>query len=135
MNPKLCGNCGPNGDACEWAPGGSVWDCPMEAKHIAADVECAQHAAFRALRDNKPKPAGTGNNCVAEIVYEWLQLNGYSGLITEGCGCRLDDLFPCGSEGVEKCEPGYAGKSGYVYATWELAQKDPGPPDGEEDCV
>lgn len=63
---------------------------------------------------------------VAEIVEEWLQKNGYTGLCTEGCGCRLGDLFPCAGDGIEKCVPGYAGKSGNVYPTWEQAKEDKG---------
>lgn len=64
---------------------------------------------------------------VAKIVEEWLRNNGYTGLCTEGCGCSIDDLFPCaGCSGLEKCEPGYAGKSGNVYPTQEQAEEDKG---------
>lgn len=44
---------------------------------------------------------------VYEIVQEYLKKNGYDGLATDDCGCELSDLFPCGAEGVEKCEVGH----------------------------
>jgi len=45
-----------------------------------------------------------------EYVGGRLLEDGYDGLLNTGtdCGCRLDDLMPCGEPG-ENCEPGYAG--------------------------
>ncbi len=41
----------------------------------------------------------------------WLRDNGYEGLVAPGeCGCRLDDLRPCGNDPVhvdEDCLPAY----------------------------
>lgn len=45
---------------------------------------------------------------VKEIVKKYLQDNGFEGLFTPNeCGCELSDLYPCGSECVLDCEPGY----------------------------
>jgi len=44
---------------------------------------------------------------VLDIVAEYLETHGYSGLRGDGCGCSLDDLEPCG-EMESGCEPGYA---------------------------
>jgi len=43
-----------------------------------------------------------------EIVKSWLETNGYDGLCDSDneCGCKLDDLMPCGEPGMN-CEPGY----------------------------
>ena len=47
---------------------------------------------------------------VTEIVRTYLIENGFDGLYdpnsSEGCGCKIDDLFPCG-ELYEKCVPGH----------------------------
>ena len=44
---------------------------------------------------------------VKEIVKKWLEDNGYDGLAGEDCGCKLDDLFCCQQEGVERCVAGH----------------------------
>jgi len=44
---------------------------------------------------------------VKEIVEAYLEANGYDGLYTCDCGCRIGDLMPCPCEGCDKCEPGY----------------------------
>ena len=45
---------------------------------------------------------------VKTITIHYLQSNGFDGLFADGeCACKLDDLFPCSSEGVERCKPGY----------------------------
>ena len=47
---------------------------------------------------------------VYEIVKEYLVENGYDGLVTDGCGCSLDDLAPCMDDGCGdflECRPGY----------------------------
>jgi hypothetical protein len=43
---------------------------------------------------------------VKGIVKEYLENNGFDGLCTEDCGCRNDDLMPCG-EGFIQCVPGH----------------------------
>jgi hypothetical protein len=43
---------------------------------------------------------------VKEIVKEYLEKNSFDGLCTEDCGCRNDDLMPCG-EGFIQCVPGH----------------------------
>jgi hypothetical protein len=46
---------------------------------------------------------------VREIVKEWLEKNGYSGLYDESeCGCAIDDLMPCDGP-YSECMPGYKG--------------------------
>jgi hypothetical protein len=40
-----------------------------------------------------------------EIVEAWLRANGYDGLYSDWCVCKLDDLFPCGE--VQDCNAGY----------------------------
>ena len=45
---------------------------------------------------------------VTDIVKEWLKGHGYDGLYDRGeCGCLIEDLCPCGSEGALGCQPGY----------------------------
>ena len=46
---------------------------------------------------------------VEEIVREYLINHGFDGLYAPNeCACSLKDgLFPCGSEGTERCEAGY----------------------------
>lgn len=39
-------------------------------------------------------------------VYQWLKENGYDGLCTADCGCRVDDLMPCGKL-PGTCIPGH----------------------------
>lgn len=45
---------------------------------------------------------------VIDIVYEWLEQNGYDGLVDvdNECGCQLSDLAPCEMLGQD-CEAGY----------------------------
>lgn len=40
---------------------------------------------------------------VTEIVKDWLKSHGYDGLYTDECGCRIEDLAPCGGEGMSEC--------------------------------
>lgn len=46
---------------------------------------------------------------VTDMVKEWLDSRGYTGLVNKDmpCGCGLDDLAPCG-EMTEWCEAAYA---------------------------
>ena len=44
---------------------------------------------------------------VREIVASYLKANGFDGLYSDECGCLLDDLMPCSSEGALTCKPGY----------------------------
>ena len=44
---------------------------------------------------------------VKDMVKEWLENHGYSGLYDDfECGCGIDCLMPCG-EPRENCSPGY----------------------------
>jgi len=43
---------------------------------------------------------------VTEIVKDWLKSHGYDGLYTDECGCRIEDLAPCGGEGMYECRAG-----------------------------
>jgi len=43
---------------------------------------------------------------VKEIVAAYLREHGYDGLYFDECGCRVDDLMPCG-ECCSRCLPGY----------------------------
>lgn len=44
---------------------------------------------------------------VEEIVECWLKNNGYDGLCSYECGCRIGDLMPCGYT-QDNCVAGYA---------------------------
>jgi len=71
-----------------------------------------------------PKQDGETPKNAQEIAEAWLKDNGYSGLVTEGCGCVIGDLFPCDGGLAVNCCPGYAGKSGTVYVTKTEAKAD-----------
>lgn len=45
----------------------------------------------------------------ADMVRDYLERNGYDGLVDDGreCGCCLEDLMPCGGEYAMTCEAGY----------------------------
>ena len=51
----------------------------------------------------------TTERTVREMVREYLTAHGYDGLWSPigECGCSLEDLMPCCSEGVEQCEAAY----------------------------
>jgi hypothetical protein len=43
-----------------------------------------------------------------EIIKEYLVSNGYDGLFNPKlCACGIDDLYPCGGEGVLDCKAGF----------------------------
>lgn len=46
---------------------------------------------------------------VKDILFEWLELRGYSGLYNEEeeCGCEIEDLCPCNLLESLECRPGY----------------------------
>lgn len=44
---------------------------------------------------------------IPEIVTEWLKARGYDGLAGDECGCKLDDLMPCGEPHLVDCVPGH----------------------------
>lgn len=44
---------------------------------------------------------------IKEIVKEYLEKNGYDGLLNDDCACLLNDLYPCGEIG--NCQAGYKG--------------------------
>lgn len=61
------------------------------------------------------------------IVAKWLKENGYDGLYGEAhmdydrCGCRRNDLFPCGAD-PGNCRPGYLkwGKDQFGNRAWTI---------------
>lgn len=44
-----------------------------------------------------------------DIVKEYLEKNGFDGLVSinASCACLVDDLIPCDGEWIENCEAGY----------------------------
>jgi hypothetical protein len=50
---------------------------------------------------------------VKQILEEWLKARGYDGLCNAHCGCKLDNLIPCG-ECFDDCEPGYKQPNGDI---------------------
>lgn len=48
-----------------------------------------------------------GIDDVRDIVKTWLKKHGFDGLYCDECGCELDDLMPCFSDGALSCHPGY----------------------------
>lgn len=61
------------------------------------------------LRDENSKLRGAESLDVGDMVEHYLRSHGYEGLYNEagsdGCGCRIDDLIPCGEVATE-CLPG-----------------------------
>ena len=41
---------------------------------------------------------------IAELIKQYLQCNGYDGLVSRDCSCKLDDLFLCGE--ANNCKAG-----------------------------
>jgi hypothetical protein len=58
---------------------------------------------------------------VIDIVRVHLQTHGYDGLVQTDarCGCRLDDLVPCGSL-CDDCEPAFVGVDSDDPTTWAM---------------
>ena len=53
-------------------------------------------------------PRGGGEMTVQEMIQSYLKEHGYDGLYCDGCGCLVDDLFPCcGGEWAADCKAGY----------------------------
>ena len=46
---------------------------------------------------------------VREIIKNYLKERHYDGLCGDGCGCGIDNLFPCGEINTD-CQPAYAHK-------------------------
>jgi len=46
---------------------------------------------------------------VKDIIKDWLEQKGYTGLYSEECGCEIDDLMPCAGmdNSYDRCHPGY----------------------------
>lgn len=42
-----------------------------------------------------------------EIIKNWLEDNGYTGLAGDGCGCEISYLMPCDEPDVDNCQAGY----------------------------
>ena len=62
---------------------------------------------------------------VIEIVRLHLEANGFDGLYSpEECGCKKDDLAPCGSD-FAMCEPGYLQECDCGYHDWHIGQDKP----------
>jgi len=72
----------------------------------------------------------SGGINVKKIVRDYLIANNYDGLVDSdgGCGCWLDDLFPCDLP-CQTCRPGYKGPDPeheapwLIYPTREAAQQ------------
>ena len=47
------------------------------------------------------------NPTLREIITAWLTANGYDGLYSRECGCRLNDLIPCDEPDINDCAAGY----------------------------
>jgi len=58
------------------------------------------------------------------IVKKYLTENGYDGLCDGDCGCRKNDLFPCGGD-PGRCVPGYIswGKDDFGNREWSIVPK------------
>jgi len=74
---------------------------------------------------------------IKDIVREYLETNGYDGLCTQGCGCHLDDLFPCCDGGMD-CVPGHkipdpSGETDFVIADISQERAPSVPPTEEHD--
>jgi len=57
-------------------------------------------------REDAQRPVERLVSC-RDMVIEYLKENGYSGLFCDECGCRIEDLMPCGGEGAMDCNAGY----------------------------
>jgi len=44
---------------------------------------------------------------VKQIIKNYLKENGFDGLCCNSCGCGLNNLFDCPSDGYENCKPAY----------------------------
>jgi len=64
---------------------------------------------------------------VKEIVKKYLEDNGYDGLTSGDCGCKVDDLVPCG--GATCCGSHMDCKAGY------LTDCDPETCSADGDCL
>lgn len=64
---------------------------------------------------------------IKRIVEERLRKDGYDGLYCDGCGCRVDDLMPCG-EPVMECRPGHIRHGTFegVKNTWIIVEPNAG---------
>jgi hypothetical protein len=60
---------------------------------------------------------------IKQIVEERLRKDGFDGLCCDGCGCRLDDLMPCGEPGMD-CRPGHIRYGAFegVENTWIIVE-------------
>jgi hypothetical protein len=58
------------------------------------------HKDYRIIKEKKKM------TCCFRIIEKYLKDNGYDGLCKEDCGCKLDDLAPCGID-YSNCVPAY----------------------------
>ena len=65
----------------------------------------------------------TGPNTLG-MIRDYLQRNGFDGLyLDDECGCRLDDLFPCGGEYIEDCKAGVVSPCDCGDHSWHIGPK------------
>jgi hypothetical protein len=63
---------------------------------------------------------------VKAIVTTFLLLNGYDGLYhDDDCGCSVEDLFPCFSDCLDCCEPGYRRETPGEESDWVIQKEKP----------
>jgi len=65
-----------------------------------------------------------------EIINEHLKANGYDGLCTEGCGCEVGDLAPCGLN-LSDCESAFKHTDPSNPTFWVMTPKNQ-PPTAEQ---
>jgi hypothetical protein len=58
------------------------------------------------------------------IVKGYLAGNGYDGLYLRDCGCKKNELFPCGTD-PSNCKPGYLNRNidEWLNEIWEIGPK------------
>jgi hypothetical protein len=61
---------------------------------------------------------------VGAIVAEYLEKNGYDGLYTDDCGCRLEDLGACGDM-PSHCIAGWLGPCDCGHHDWHISGERP----------
>jgi hypothetical protein len=61
---------------------------------------------------------------IKQMVEERLRKDGFDGLCCDGCGCRVEDLMPCGAPCMD-CKPGHIryGTFSDKKDTWVIVQE------------
>ena len=57
---------------------------------------------------------------VKEILKDYLDKNGFDGLVGDDCGCCCNDLIPCDGDDIGYCEAGFKRKTGEEDWEWEM---------------